>query len=187
MLWACSWVAVTRRGVTEYSASTGYSTLEQRGSAACSHQNDTNILSSSESLSGSMWTFSSLKRLYSFRRLFYRCRHTSKCRLRGFNELGLRQFWQLFNICPAGQTHSHDGVYLWQFHTRKTLSMRRHQPVGPRGAQRRGFPFKRGKLHVAIIHVFLLFGTIVVAFKHTCLLVCLFVCFVLFFVARLRA
>lgn len=118
-----------------------------------------------------MWSSSSLRRLYSFRRLFCRCRHTHTCRLRCFNEPGLRQFWQLFNICPVGQTHSHDGVYLWQFSIRKTLSIRRHQPVGPGGTQRRRFPFQRGKfMHVPFIYLFIYFTfvTITVVFKNTC-------------------
>lgn len=102
-----------------------------------------------------MWS-SSLRPLYSSRHLFCKCRHTIKCRLRGFNEPGLRQFWQLFNICPVGQTHSHDGVYIWQFSVRKTLSIRRHQPVGPGGTQRRRFPFQRGKFMHAPYIIFLL-------------------------------
>lgn len=154
-------------------------TILWSGEAVQRARNNANILSSSESM-WNMWSSSSLRRLYSFRRLFCRCRHTIKCRLRGFNEPGLRQFWQLFNICPVGPTHSHDGVYLWQFSIRKTLSIRRHQPVGPGGTQRRRFPFQRGKfMHVSFMYLFIYFTFVIitVVFKHTCLFF-LFVFFV---------
>lgn len=121
----------------------------------------------------SMWGPSSQKRLRPVRRLFSRCGQTSK-RKTGLNEPRLRQFCQLFNICPAGQTRSHDGVYLWQSDIRKTLSSRRHQPVGPGGVQRRRLPFQRGKFMSP--YFLWLFVTMYVVFKPTRLeMVCLFV------------
>lgn len=153
------------RGCAESSASTGFRTLEQRGSAACTRQNDANILSSSESLLEACEVCLPWNDCAPFVAFSPGAVIPPRGRLRGFNEPRLRQFWQLFNICPAGQTRSYDGVYLWQFNIRKTLSFRRHQPVGPGGTQRRRFPFQRGKFMSP--YFLWLFVTIAVVFKHT--------------------
>lgn len=48
------------------------------------------------------------------------------------------------SVRPSSELHtltrSHDGVHLRQFSRRETLPVRRGQPVGPGGTQRRRFP-----------------------------------------------